>query len=293
MAGKKGGVRGGMSFAQRVRSIGRKAREAKGGGPAARGGKSDVTNPAATASDKEYGGMGASKGTKKSPPFSNLSREYDSLSDSVQRAERNKGTRSRYHKVFSIRDKKSPPPTRKQLKAVKKGGKAPSDAPERVGRGKYVKPDEATKKARQTIAKAKKLTPAQRRKNLEIPVLAKGGLKKKKKPESKGLKEKVRRRQSEDDSPLKKMPAPSQKGKRSSKEMLTPRIKFKPQGRPEKNPVKLLNKGGFPDLTGDGKVTKKDVLKGRGVAMNMGGMKKQYGSKNYMYGGSVMGKKKK
>ena len=54
-----------------------------------------------------------------------------------------------------------------------------------------------------------------------------------------------------------------------------------------------MNKGGFPDLTGDGKVTKADVLKGRGVAMNKGGMKKQYGAKNYMHGGSVMGKKKK
>ena len=42
----------------------------------------------------------------------------------------------------------------------------------------------------------------------------------------------------------------------------------------KKKPVKKLAKGGFPDLTGDGKVTKKDVLKGRGVAMNMGGMKK-------------------
>ena len=61
----------------------------------------------------------------------------------------------------------------------------------------------------------------------------------------------------------------------------------------KKKPVKKLAKGGFPDLTGDGKVTKADVLKGRGVAMNMGGMKKQYGSKNFMSGGYVMGKKKK
>ena len=61
----------------------------------------------------------------------------------------------------------------------------------------------------------------------------------------------------------------------------------------KKKPVKKLAKGGFPDLTGDGKVTKKDVLKARGVAMNKGGMKKQYGAKNFMYGGSVMGKKKK
>ena len=73
----------------------------------------------------------------------------------------------------------------------------------------------------------------------------------------------------------------------------------------KKKPVKKLAKGGFPDLSGDGKVTKKDVLMGSGVKMNMGGMKKvkstynmggmkkQYGAKNYMYGGSVMGKKKK
>jgi len=85
----------------------------------------------------------------------------------------------------------------------------------------------------------------------------------------------------------------------------------------KKKPVKKLAKGGFPDLSGDGKVTKKDILMGSGVKMNkggmnkkmpaygkgglkpakstynMGGMKKQYGVKNYMYGGSVMGKKKK
>ena len=30
-------------------------------------------------------------------------------------------------------------------------------------------------------------------------------------------------------------------------------------------------KGGFPDLTGDGKVTKKDILKGRGVKGFKGG----------------------
>ena len=68
---------------------------------------------------------------------------------------------------------------------------------------------------------------------------------------------------------------------------------YKKGGVAKKKPVKKLAKGGFPDLTGDGKVTKKDVLKGRGVAMNMGGMKKQYGAKNYMSGGYVMGKKKK
>ena len=33
-----------------------------------------------------------------------------------------------------------------------------------------------------------------------------------------------------------------------------------------------VKKGGFPDLTGDGKVTFKDVLKGRGVVKKKGGM---------------------
>ena len=32
-----------------------------------------------------------------------------------------------------------------------------------------------------------------------------------------------------------------------------------------------MQKGGFPDLTGDGKVTRKDVLKGRGVKLKRGG----------------------
>ena len=43
-------------------------------------------------------------------------------------------------------------------------------------------------------------------------------------------------------------------------------------------------KGGFPDLTGDGKVTKKDILKGRGVNVNKGGMMKK---KAYAKGGKV------
>ena len=41
-------------------------------------------------------------------------------------------------------------------------------------------------------------------------------------------------------------------------------------------------KGGFPDLTGDGKVTQKDILKGRGVKGMMGGGMVKYGK-----GGSV------
>ena len=36
-----------------------------------------------------------------------------------------------------------------------------------------------------------------------------------------------------------------------------------------------FKKGGFPDLTGDGKVTFKDVLKGRGVIKKKGGMVKK------------------
>ena len=43
-------------------------------------------------------------------------------------------------------------------------------------------------------------------------------------------------------------------------------------------------KGGFPDLTGDGKVTKKDILKGRGVKVNKGGMMKK---KGYAKGGAM------
>jgi hypothetical protein len=36
-----------------------------------------------------------------------------------------------------------------------------------------------------------------------------------------------------------------------------------------------VKKGGFPDLTGDGKVTFKDILKGRGVIKKKGGMIKE------------------
>ena len=36
-----------------------------------------------------------------------------------------------------------------------------------------------------------------------------------------------------------------------------------------------MAKGKFPDLTGDGKVTFKDVLKGRGVIKKKGGMLKK------------------
>ena len=39
--------------------------------------------------------------------------------------------------------------------------------------------------------------------------------------------------------------------------------------------VRKMAKGGFPDLTGDGKVTKADVLKGRGVIKRKGGSVKK------------------
>jgi hypothetical protein len=40
-------------------------------------------------------------------------------------------------------------------------------------------------------------------------------------------------------------------------------------------PRQALKKGGFPDLTGDGKVTFKDILKGRGAIKKKGGMIKK------------------
>ena len=43
---------------------------------------------------------------------------------------------------------------------------------------------------------------------------------------------------------------------------------------PDEKPVKKMRKGGgMPDLTGDGKVTRADVLKGRGVFKKGGAVK--------------------
>ena len=47
-----------------------------------------------------------------------------------------------------------------------------------------------------------------------------------------------------------------------------PRLTKKMMGASPRGPKtkrKLKNKGKFPDLSGDGKVTKKDILMGRGV----------------------------
>ena len=61
-----------------------------------------------------------------------------------------------------------------------------------------------------------------------------------------------------------------------------------------------MKDGGFPDLSGDGKITRKDVLMGRGVdlkgggnvcktrkKMSYGGKMKNYASENKKYGGSA------
>ena len=57
--------------------------------------------------------------------------------------------------------------------------------------------------------------------------------------------------------------------------------------------VMKYNKGGMPDLTGDGKVTRADVLKGRGVELNMGGKVPTYAGMPMMAEGGVVPKKKK
>jgi len=45
----------------------------------------------------------------------------------------------------------------------------------------------------------------------------------------------------------------------------------------KKGGIKKYAKGGFPDLTGDGKVTKADILKGRGVFKKGGSINKTAG----------------
>ena len=61
---------------------------------------------------------------------------------------------------------------------------------------------------------------------------------------------------------------------------IRPRSEFKAGGK-----VKKSGKG-FPDLTGDGKVTFKDILKGRGVIKKKGGMVKK--GMHKMSGGKMM-----
>jgi hypothetical protein len=67
-------------------------------------------------------------------------------------------------------------------------------------------------------------------------------------------------------------------GMMSSNPMMQPQKQEKPT---MQQPALSMNmaKGGkaFPDLTGDGKVTQKDILKGRGVKMMYGGKAKTRG----------------
>jgi len=58
----------------------------------------------------------------------------------------------------------------------------------------------------------------------------------------------------------------------------------------QRQSVTGLKSGGLPDLTGDGKITRADVLKGRGVFKRGGNVKKfgpRYGFKRFAQGGSV------
>ena len=50
--------------------------------------------------------------------------------------------------------------------------------------------------------------------------------------------------------------------------------------KPKKKKMQKMKKGGFPDLTGDGKVTRADVLKGRGVFKHGGMVHKKKKRKN-------------
>ena len=59
-------------------------------------------------------------------------------------------------------------------------------------------------------------------------------------------------------------------GSKSAKQQAAIAISMKKAG---KKP-KMAKGGSFPDLTGDGKVTKADVLKGRGVFKKGGSVKK-------------------
>lgn len=73
--------------------------------------------------------------------------------------------------------------------------------------------------------------------------------------------------------PKKKMEMPAS--------MQTPPKKKKPMGLMGKMKNAMdkskYKSGGFPDLTGDGKVTKADILKGRGVIKEAGGMMEECG----------------
>ena len=66
-------------------------------------------------------------------------------------------------------------------------------------------------------------------------------------------------------------------GKKPTKQMLEQESKIK-NSQKMGGKRKLMKKAGFPDLSGDGKITKKDILMGRGV-IGKGKKKKMYGGK--------------
>ena len=77
--------------------------------------------------------------------------------------------------------------------------------------------------------------------------------------------------------PIQPLPEDSMKLKSAEEKMYdeakkTPKSAMKRVGKKEGGEMK---KKSFPDLTGDGKVTMKDVLKGRGVIKKKGGMMKK------------------
>lgn len=68
-------------------------------------------------------------------------------------------------------------------------------------------------------------------------------------------------------------------GKKPTKEMLKQEAKIKAEEKKMGGKRKLMKKAGFPDLSGDGKITKKDILMGRGVIGKKSPKKKMYGGK--------------
>lgn len=68
-------------------------------------------------------------------------------------------------------------------------------------------------------------------------------------------------------------------GKKPTKKMLEQEAEIKAKENKMGGKRKLMKKAGFPDLSGDGKITKKDILMGRGVIGKKSPKKKMYGGK--------------
>jgi len=80
-----------------------------------------------------------------------------------------------------------------------------------------------------------------------------------------------------------------QKGIIGEKEMKA-KVKALREAKKRGGTLKMKN-GGFPDLTGDGKVTQADILKGRGVFKKGGTLKMKSGGQFRGCGAQVKGKK--